>query len=192
MKIFEIRLIFLSFLYLTNEPSKMRRVMLLLLAGMFVVGCFSLYMMLELQMPIPRRAGGQLNAVPSSVELSPLRQNELNSIEAKIKHIEEDLRRNHKTISEIKSALGNIVNGDAKSLDKLRHLFNALGDAQNDDQPRGKPNVASDSVNLATRFVMPSDKRSKELQGSSVRFANGSKSCPNSPTQSKVRMRIIQ
>ena len=165
--------------------------MTLMLAGMLVVGCFWLYMMLELQVPTRRAAGVDSNALvlpPDSDEASPLRHNELNNIEVKIKQIEEDLKRNHQTISDIKTALHQIVKGDVKSIDILKRTFDALGPG--DGGLKNAPTQAIRRVNPATRFVMPSDKR----LGQSTRLIpnnannNLSKPCLLSRSQSKVEI----
>ena len=168
----------------------MRRTLLLLSAGMFVVGCFSLYMMLELQMP-PRRIGDLNDAArpPDSGgggEGSPLRNNELNNIEVKIKQIEDDLKRNHQTISDIRSALHGIVKGDPGSIDRLRKTFLAVeGSVQRSHVTRALPRRDAD-----TRFVMPSDKRPGQspMMRPIANNANKnlSKPCLLSRSQSKV------
>ena len=156
---------------------------------MFVVGCLSLYMMLELQMPTRRltdSSGDALILPPDSGASSPLRHNELNNIEVKIKQIEEDLKRNHQTISDIKSALHQIVKGDVKSIDRLKRTFDALDGGAG---IKTAPTKAIQKVNPPTRFVMPSDKR----LGQSVRQIsnnannNLSKPCLLSRSKSKVR-----
>ena len=179
----------------------MRRVLLLLLAGMFIAGCFSLYMMLELQMPTSRRPSDTIDNANIALYspdngggvASPLRHNELNNIETKIKQIEEDLQRNHKTISDIRSALHDIVEGDAKSLEKLKKTFDAMDadigggreTATNGQRVTAKP---GESRIPATRFVMPSDKWGAQL---SAKDANASKLCLLTQSQSKVRPRSL-
>lgn len=166
----------------------MRRTLLLLSAGMFVVGCFSLYMMLELQMP-PRRIGDLNDAArpPDSGgggggEGSPLRNNELNNIEFKIKQIEDDLKRNHQTISDIRSALHGIVKGDPDSIDRLRKTFLAVeGSVRGSHVTRALPRRDSD-----TRFVMPFDKRPGQSSMMRPIAKNLSKPCLLSRSQSKV------
>jgi len=167
--------------------------MTLMLAGMLVVGCFWLYMMLELQVPTRRAAGVDSNALvlpPDSDEASPLRHNELNNIEVKIKQIEEDLKRNHQTISDIKTALHQIVKGDVKSIDILKRTFDALGPG--DGGLKNAPTPIR-RVNPATRFVMPSDKRLGQSTRLIANNANNnlSKPCLLSRSQSKAGVNML-
>ncbi len=55
-------------------------------------------------------------------------QNDLNSIEVKIKAIEADLQRNHKTINMIKDAVRDIAKGDVDSLKKLQDALQVCTD----------------------------------------------------------------
>ena len=158
----------------------MRRILLLLSAGMLVAGCLSLYMMLELQIPMSLPV-----LVPPEVPVAPpLRNNELNNIEVKIKQIEEDLQRNHKTINDIKYALGQIVKGDDNAFMVLKTIFERIGGSVvvGGGEPK-KPKPAAEKQ--ATRFVMSSDRSG----GSSLRqsaSSNLSKPCLLSRAQSKV------
>merc|ERR1712168_148309 len=178
----------------------MRRVLLFMSAGMFVAGCLSLYLMLELQMP-PSTRHSEINkndeAVysPDSAESSPLRHNELNNIETKIKQIEEDLQRNHKTISDIKSALHDIVQGDVKSLEKLRRTFDAMDSTFGGGQRVGYSDSRKVTTNpvapiSATRFVMPWDKQ-RQISRLNAKDVNASKSCLLSRSQSKAGVRML-
>lgn len=54
-------------------------------------------------------------------------QNDLSSIEAKIKRIESDLQRNHKTINLIKDTVRDIANGDTQSLTRLQKALSEQG-----------------------------------------------------------------
>ena len=54
-------------------------------------------------------------------------QNDLSGIEAKIKRIETDLQRNHKTINLIKDTVRDIANGDTESLNRLQKALERQG-----------------------------------------------------------------
>ena len=66
-----------------------------------------------------------------------LLQNEMESIEAKIKEIESNLQKNNHIISMIKDTVHSLSNGDMQSLDKLQEILNeATG-----PQPADRENV---------------------------------------------------
>ncbi|CAH1790575.1 unnamed protein product [Owenia fusiformis] len=91
----------------------MKKYLAFLGAGMFFVGCFSLYLMLE-------------SANMSGSKFPEMPEYEMNSIENKIKQIESDLQRNHKTINLIKDAVRDIADGDSSSLNKLKDVIKTV------------------------------------------------------------------
>jgi alpha-mannosidase II len=84
----------------------MKRYLAFMGSAMFCVVCFSLYLMLE--------------STTLGTRGMDVGENDLTSIEVKIKAIESDLQRNHKTINMIKDAVRDIAKGDMDSLAKLQ------------------------------------------------------------------------
>lgn len=53
-------------------------------------------------------------------------QNDLNGIESKIRRIEAELVRNHKTIQLLKDTVRDLAQGDVSSLDKLQQMLKVM------------------------------------------------------------------
>ena len=76
-------------------------------------------------------------------------QNDLNSIEVKIKAIESDLQRNHKTINMIKDAVRDIAKGDMDSLHKLQEALQVCALTATDTQKTVKEKSKQSNVRTA-------------------------------------------
>ena len=81
----------------------------------------------------------------------------MDGIEAKIKQIEADLQRNHKTINLIKETIRDLARGDPGSLDRLPGILNQLDNAPKESFHMKIPKDGNFSLSDRRPVDFPSD-----------------------------------
>ena len=111
----------------------MKKKLALLGAAMFFVVCVSLYLMME--------SASQTGSMTFT-------ENDMDGIEAKIKEIEKNLQRNHKTINQIKDVVRDIADGDKTGIKRLQNLLNMPAATSHNSVQVPKPHFNQTKVNI--------------------------------------------